>query len=101
MPDNFWEKVIFSDESRIDMFNSRGEQMVNRRSTENPYQFRFLKTCVKQSPAVMIWGCFSANGTGHIEIIERILNSEGYLKILQNKILPSVGFLEMESFIFS
>ena len=100
MPDNFWEKVIFSDESRIDMFNSRGEQMVNRRSTENPYQFRFLKTCVKQSPAVMIWGCFSANGTGHIEIIEGILNSEGYLKILQNKMLPSVGFLEMSSFIF-
>ena len=101
MPDNYWEKVIFSDECRIDMFNFRGRQMVRRRSFENPFQFRYLKASVKQSPAVMIWGCFSANGTGRLEIIDGVLNSEGYLKILEDKMLPSVNLLGMDSdFIF-
>ena len=45
----------------------------------------------------MIWGCFSANGTGQIEIIDGILDSNGYLRILEEKMLPSAVDLGIEN----
>ena len=45
---------------------------------ENLYLFKFLRASVKRSLAVMILGRFSANGIGHIDIIEGTLISEGY-----------------------
>ena len=101
LPDSYWQKVLFSDECRIDLFNFRGRATVHRRSSENPYHFRFLKKTVKQSPALMIWGCFSAQGTGRIQIIDGILNSDGYLKILEEKMLGSAQILGLaDDFIF-
>ena len=100
-PINFWDKIIFSDECRIDLFNYRGRQMVRRLSSDNPFQSQYLKKSVKHSPSIMIWGCFNAQGTGRLEIIDGILNSDDYLNILKDKMLPSADYFGIRNqFIF-
>ena len=74
---------------------------MRRLSNENPYQFKFLQKSVKQSPYLMIWGCFSAYGTGRLEIIESILNSDVYIKILEDRLKPSSEYFGIaDDFIF-
>ena len=47
---------------------------------------------VKHPESVMVWGCFSYYGSGRLSIIPKgtTVNSQRYLEILQNSMLPSV-----------
>ena len=37
----------------------------------------------------MIWGCFSAQGIGHIKAVEGNMKAENYIKCLESHMLPS------------
>ncbi len=43
----------------------------------------------------MLWGCFSAKGTGRLHRIEGRMDGAMYLEILANNFLPSVRTLKM------
>ena len=43
---------------------------------------------------IILWGCFSAMGTGQLHRIERV-DGAMYREILANKLLPSVRALKM------
>ena len=43
----------------------------------------------------MLWGCFSAKGTGRLHCIEGRMNGAMYREILGNSLLPSVRALKM------
>ena len=44
----------------------------------------------------MVWGCFSAYGTGRLHIIEGRMNGEMYRDILDKNLLPSTRMLKMK-----
>ena len=44
----------------------------------------------------MVWGCFSAYGTGILHIIEGRMNGEMYRDILAKNLLPSTKMLKMK-----
>ena len=51
--------------------------------------------------SVMIWGCFSANGVGGLEIIERKINAVKYRKILSTHLFKSATDLGFDrDFVF-
>ncbi|KAI4893694.1 hypothetical protein NFI96_000595 [Prochilodus magdalenae] len=43
----------------------------------------------------MLWGCFSAHGTGRLHCIKERMTGAMYCEILQNNLLPSVRALKM------
>lgn len=55
-------KIIWSDEKRFSLLSDQPANCIRRKGE------RFLPQCtsktVKQVPGIMVWGCFSANGTG-------------------------------------
>lgn len=86
----FWNSVLWSDESRFELFGSKKRNKVWRRKGDG-LKDRFLKKTIKHGGgSVMVWGCFAACGVGQLELIEGIMKSREYCDILTRNVMPSV-----------
>lgn len=95
-PVEFWEKVIFTDESKFNIFGSDGRRFVWRRPNTE-LELKNLTPTVKHGGGnVMAWGCFSANGVGNLVFIETIMDRFGYLTVLKNNLKASAQKLGIE-----
>lgn len=89
VPDSFWENVIFSDESKFNLFGGDGRQKVWRKPRME-LDLKNLTTTVKYGGGgVMVWGCFSACGVGSLVFVDGRMNAEMYVNILRNNLLAS------------
>lgn len=89
-PMNYWQHILWSDETKINLFGSDGVQFVWRRPDEQ-YQDKCVIPTVKHGGgSVLVWGCMSAAGTGELRFIDGIMNSTMYCEILKEKMLPSL-----------
>ncbi|GBO41581.1 Transposable element Tcb2 transposase [Araneus ventricosus] len=85
-PKEFWESVIFVDESKFNVFGSNGKQKVRRRFYTE-LKLRNLRATVKHGVGShFVWGCMSSFGTGNLELIDSKVNKYGYLDILKRNI---------------
>lgn len=78
-PTEYWDDVIFADESKFNVSTSDGRQMVWRKPNEelNP---RNLHGTVKHGGgSVMTWGCMSTRGVGSLVCIEGTLTAARYI----------------------
>ena len=80
-PDNFWEKVIFTDECKIQYNTKRQKLWLPEETMSEPieqdrYQF-----------SILVWGAISYDGTSILEIVNQTMNSDFYLKILNEGFL--------------
>lgn len=84
-----WEKVLWSDETRISIFGNDGIRYVRRRAGEECLPECTTAT-MKHPLSIMLWSCMSRSGVGRIHIVEGTLNAERYIKdILEPKLLTS------------
>lgn len=97
-----WYKVIFSDESRVCVgTGDDAGKFVWRRPNE-----KFDKDCLnfkkKYPESYMIWSCMTEKGVGKLCILYQNVNSESYIHILENFLIPSieVWFEDSPNFIF-
>ncbi len=85
----YWDQVLWSDESKFNIFGSDGRIMVWRRPGE-ALKTECLRATVKHGGgSVMVWGCMAANGVGNIEFINGIMVKEIYEGILDRNLLSS------------
>ncbi len=78
---NYWNHVLWSDESKVNLFGSDGEE----------YQEKFALPTVKHGVgSIMVWGCMSTAGTGELRFIEGNMDSNMYCDILKQKMMPSL-----------
>uniref|UniRef100_A0A915E512 Transposase n=1 Tax=Ditylenchus dipsaci TaxID=166011 RepID=A0A915E512_9BILA len=82
-----WAKVLWSDESKFNLFSSDGIRYV-RRPPGKRYDVRYQMPTVKHSKSVMVWGCFSRDMIGPIARVEGLMNAPMYRDILENTMLP-------------
>ena len=81
-----WEKVMWSDETKIERFGINSTRCVGGRE---------MLSTTPRTPSPMLWGCFSAKGTGRLHRIEGRMNGAMCREILGNNFLPSVRALKM------
>ena len=63
---SFWDKVIFSDESKFNIFGSDGQNYMWRKPNTE-LAIRHLHQTVKHGGgSVMVCGCMTASGKGNI-----------------------------------
>lgn len=67
-------------------------QYVRRKPGERYNEDCILRT-VKHPPAVMVWGCISADGPGPLHFVEGTLRQEQYKRILSDVFLPYLNSL--------
>jgi len=95
-----WDKVIFSDESRFEIFHNDSHKWVWRRADEK-FKKECLSPTVKHSQGVMVWGYFIKNRVGPLVIIEGTVNAKKYIELLEENLLPFLDELEeSETYIF-
>ena len=94
-----WNKIVWSDESRFELFNNDSQNWVWRKKDEK-YRVDCLKPTVKGSIGIMVWGCFCNNRLGPLVLVEGTLNSERYIELLQEYLLPFLNDLGIEDHIF-
>ena len=64
-PYDYWKHVLWSDESKFNLFGSDGKIIVWR-STIEEYDSKCTVPTVKHNGgSVMVWGCFSRSGVGN------------------------------------
>ncbi len=85
---------MWSDETKILFFGINSTRRVWRKKDEyNPKNT--IPTVKHGGGNIMLWGCFSAKGTGRLHLIEGRMDGAMYREILANNLLPSVRALKM------
>lgn len=83
-----WKKVLFSDETKINMVNSDGKRYV-RRPINHAFDYKYTRSIVKHGGGnIKVWGCFSGCGVGPVRKIEGIMDQFQYKNILEETMIP-------------
>lgn len=95
-----WNKVLWSDESKFEIFGSKRRVFV-RRSAEERVSDQCVASSIKHGGgSVMVWGCFGNNSLGDLKRIEEKLIKESYRSILQRHAIPSGKRIIGGNFVF-
>lgn len=87
---NFWESVVFSDEKIFQSSHDGHVKVYRPRNTR--YDERYVAPPNRSGRfSVNVWAWMCAQGAGVAWQIEGRLNSQSYLDILENVMLPSVS----------
>ena len=84
-----WRQVLFSDESHFLVQGVRSQHV--RRSKGEPLKESHIDQTVKHPLKKMFWGCFSYYGVGPLKPVEGMMNSEKYLDVLKQKVIPEIA----------
>lgn len=81
-----WKNVLFSDETH---FLVQGHKVNFVRKSENEVETSaHILQQPKHPPKKMFWGCMSYNGPGPLVPVEGMMNSDKYITLLQNRVVP-------------
>uniref|UniRef100_A0A803K8A0 Transposase Tc1-like domain-containing protein n=1 Tax=Xenopus tropicalis TaxID=8364 RepID=A0A803K8A0_XENTR len=63
-PKSMWEKVLWSDETKVELFGHNSKKYVWRKNNTAHHQKNTIPTVKHGGGSIMLWGCFSSAGTG-------------------------------------
>lgn len=87
--EEFWNTVVFVDESKFNIFGSDGARYVWRKTGTALDKQNITPTVKHGGGNVMVWGAMGAGGVGDLVFIETNMDKEKYLDILQNHLKRS------------
>ncbi len=95
-PEEDWENVIWSDETKIELFGKNSTCHVWRRKNAELHPKNTIPTVKHGGGNIMLWGCFSAKGPGRLICVKERMNGAMYREILSENLLPSARALKMK-----
>ncbi|KAK3559217.1 hypothetical protein QTP86_005473 [Hemibagrus guttatus] len=95
-PEEDWENVIWSDETKIELFGKNSTCRVWRRKNAELHPKNTIPTVKHGGGNIMLWGCFSAKGPGRLIRVKERMNGAMYREILSKNPLPSARALKMK-----
>ncbi|KAK3505776.1 hypothetical protein QTP70_019934, partial [Hemibagrus guttatus] len=95
-PEEDWENVIWSDETKIELFGKNSTCRVWRRKNAELHPKNTIPTVKHGGGNIMLWGCFSAKGPGRLIRVKERMNGAMYREILSKNLLPSAMALKMK-----
>ena len=92
----FWDQVLWTDESKFNLFGSEGRVMVWR-TLQEAFDSRCTVPIVKHGGGnVKCWGCISSSDVGKLVFIDGNMTGEIYRDILQRNLFESLKKLNFE-----
>uniref|UniRef100_A0AAZ3P535 Transposase n=1 Tax=Oncorhynchus tshawytscha TaxID=74940 RepID=A0AAZ3P535_ONCTS len=95
-PEEDWENVIWSEETKIETFGKNSTRRVWRTKNAELHPKNTIPTVKHGGENIMLWGCFSAKGPGRLIRVKERMNGTTYREILSENLLPSARALKMK-----
>ena len=101
MPGGIWTRlqsfgrVLWTDETKLELFGHMDQRYVWRAKGQAHDQRNTISTVKHGGGSLMMWGCFSAAGTGNLDRVPGIMDSQKYQAILKRNVMPSVDKLNL------
>ena len=92
--------LIFSDESKFNLFRSDGIVKVWRKAGEGLKPGNIISTVKFEGGSIMVWGCFSSRGVGKLVFIEGMMTGPDYVRILSNNLNESIEMMGIRDTVF-
>ncbi len=87
---DYWNHVLWSDETKINLFGLDGVKRVWRQPGEE-YKDNCVMLTVKHGGGrFMVWGCMRAASNGELQFIEGTMNANMYCDILKQSMTLSL-----------
>ena len=93
MGTDFGNRVMFTDESKLNIFGSGGRSKVWRKSNTALDPKNIISTVKHGGGNVMVWGAMASSGVGNLFFIEQNMDRYLYKNILERNLKPSVDKL--------
>lgn len=90
-PIDYWDDVIFCDETKIMLYYNDGPTRVWRKALTALANRNIIPTVKFGKLSVMVWGCISSKGVGELAFIEDTMDAKQYLNILKTKLRSSAA----------
>ncbi len=87
---DYWNHVLWSDETKLNLFGSDGVKGVWRQPGEEYKDKCVLPTVKHGGGSIMVWDCMSAAGTEELQLIEGTMDANMYCDILRQSMIPSL-----------
>uniref|UniRef100_A0AAZ3PQE3 Transposase n=1 Tax=Oncorhynchus tshawytscha TaxID=74940 RepID=A0AAZ3PQE3_ONCTS len=91
----FWRNVLWSDETKIELFGHNNHPYVWRKKGEACKPKNTIPTVKHGGGSIMLWGCFAAGRTGAFHKIDGIMRTENNVDILKQHLKTSVRKLKL------
>ena len=86
----FWRNVLWSDETKIELFGHNDHRYVWRKKGEACKPKNTIPTVKHGGGSIMLWGCFAAGGTGALHKIDEGGKLCGYIEATSQDISQEV-----------
>uniref|UniRef100_A0A8C5PJ22 Transposase n=1 Tax=Leptobrachium leishanense TaxID=445787 RepID=A0A8C5PJ22_9ANUR len=94
-PQKFWDSVLWTDETKLELFGPMDQRYVWRRKNKAYEEKNTLPTVKHGGGSIMLWGCFASAGTGKLQHVQGTMNSLQYQEILDDNVMQSVTNLRL------
>ena len=88
-------KILWSNETKIELFGINSKRYVWRKPGTAHHLSNTVSTVKHGGGSIMLWGCFSAAGTGRLVAIEGKMNAAKYRDILEENLFQSAHDLRL------
>lgn len=98
-PQEFWMKILFTDEKKFELFNTKRRKYCWKKKGEELRDDTIQPTVKHGGGSIMMWGSFLGDKVGDLYKVEGILKKEQYHKILSRYAIPSGLRLHGQGFV--
>jgi transposase len=91
-----WERVIWSDETKINRFNSDGRSWCWIRDVDGLEPRTVKKTVKHGGGSIMIWGCMTVHGPGFMCKLDSTMDRHVYKDILEEELAATIEYYDMD-----
>jgi hypothetical protein len=91
-----WGRVIFSDETKINRFNSDGRTWFWSRDPNTLNESSVQQTVKHGGGGLMMWGCMCSQGVGYATKIDNTMDQHLYKEILEDELLETIEYYKLE-----